>query len=254
MTDYFKDEKDSSTTPNKKIELTEADYADALNVEKDSSKISTPDPMPGGHPTEIPSAPRSRATMAMVIALLGLLGALGGVLWMHFTLSNRIGQLETLIPSGQEAASISSQNKEITSLSRQMGALEAAVSSLMAATSKPVPVAVAAPTSPSPRPSPSVATPPVKPVTVSVKVPSKQHHQGLWVINLTSLSSATAASNELSHLKRLGIHAESVKAKIRGKTWYRIRVPGFADAQKANRQREILTSKLGIHGAWIGKR
>jgi len=38
-----------------------------------------------------------------------------------------------------------------------------------------------------------------------------------------------------------------------GKTWYRVHVPGFANAKEAERQRKILGNRLGIRDTWIGK-
>jgi len=306
MADHSKDENSMFTASNKKIELTEADYADVPGMEnereptgiespatsgekesgmaneiadnipetiigfedvmnpqviaaearvfQDKPEISAADEMPRARSAEArtaaPPAPQSRAGMAMILGLLGVIGA-SGALWMNFTLSDRIGQLETQASNGQEAATISSQGKEITLLNQRLDTLEATVSSLTTATSKPAPGAVATQASPS-RP-PVVAALPVKPAIVNIKTPS-ENHQGVWVVNLVSLSNAMAANNELKRLKQMGIQAESAKAEIQGKTWYRIRVPGFASAEEANRQRKKLANRLDIHGTWIGKR
>ncbi len=264
--------------PNKKIELTEADYADipysenplesagetADNISETVSEsgeahtsqekpdIPAQNKIPEAWPTEAlaaPSTPRPRTGMATAFGLLGILGA-SGALWVNSTLSDRIGQLETQPSSSQEAATVPNQSGEIALLNRRMDTLETTVSSLMAIASKPVP-AVTAQTDSSDLPVIPVA--PVKPVIADVQMPSG-NHQGIWVLNLISLNNAVAADHELKRLQQLGIHAENVKAEVQGKTWYRIRIPGFASVEEATRQRKILANRLGIHDTWIGKR
>ncbi len=217
-------------------------------------EISAADEIPGARSAEVqvapPPVPQPRAGMAMALGLLGVIGA-SGALWMNFTLSDHMGQLEAQLPGGQDATAIAEQSKEIALLNQRMNTLEATVSSLMAAASKPA-LAVAA-TQASPLQPPVVVATQVKPTIVNVKAPPESH-QGAWVVNLISLGNGAAANNELKRLKQMGIHAEGVKAEIRGKTWYRIRVSGFASAEDASRQRKILANKLGLHGTWIGKR
>jgi len=285
-------ENTTPVVPDKKIELTEADYADVPDPEdemepaenyigssdekpemagetadnmpetvsesgeahtsREKPDIPAPNKIPEAWPTEAlaaPSTPRPRTGMATAFGLLGILGA-SGALWVNSTLSDRIDQLETQPSSSQEAVTVPNQSGEIALLNRRMDTLETTVSSLMKDISKQAP-AVAARTDSSDLP--VIPAAPVKPVIADVKIPSG-NDQGIWVVNLVSLNNAAAAVHELERMKRLGIPAENVKAEIRGKTWYRIRVPGFASAKEANRQRKLLATKLGIQDTWIGKR
>ncbi len=257
------------TTPNKKIELTEADYAGAPSLE--NGLESTKSYNEFGDVSAAHSTSQTHTGMAMTFGLIGVAGAVAA-LWMNFTLSDRIDRLATQLSSSQKITTVFDQRKEITSLNQRMGTLETTVSSLMAATSKPAPAMITKAGSSgsstiavkksktlkqesqgSPLNVRALTAPPIKPNTTDMQIPSG-HHQGVWVINLISLGNATSANHELKRLGRLGIHAESTKVDIHGKTWYRISLPGFPSAEEANRQRKVLASRLNIRDTWINKR
>lgn len=88
-----------------------------------------------------------------------------------------------------------------------------------------------------------------RPVTAQVSPTSNAE----WVINLASVGSKLAASKALSRYKTQGIPAEIYSTVVRGKTWYRLRIVGFASKQEANTQKHYLASKHGIKDAWIQK-
>ena len=94
---------------------------------------------------------------------------------------------------------------------------------------------------------------PSTPLESTTKAPAKPKAEG-YVINLTSVSSAESANQEIARLKQLGVSAEAVRTEARGKTWYRIRVPGFSTLQDAEAQSAVLGEKLGIKDIWVGKR
>jgi len=93
---------------------------------------------------------------------------------------------------------------------------------------------------------PSTPVKSAKPASAAPKVEG-------WVINLTSVSSAESAKQEIERLNKLGIEATSVRSEARGKIWYRIRVTGFATLEEAEAESALLSEKLGIKDIWVGK-
>jgi len=285
------DENSEFTAPVKKIELTEADYVDTdatsseapqavdemsgdmpedisepentidsqvitaaaneAHALQDKPEITAEDETPEASPAKESAAPpatQPRADLATVLALVGIIGALGA-LWMVFGLSGRMDQLESQLGAMQNNRATLNQRKDIASLNQrvdELGTQFAAHLKAIAQTKEASPAPdVEKPAAPVP-----VAT---KPVVTAMK-PAMDSGHGQWVVNLTSLSHAAAADNEVTRLKKLGIRAESIKVMTQGKTWYRIRVPGFANAKEADRQRRLLGNRLGIRDTWIGKR
>jgi len=172
-----------------------------------------------------------------------------GALWMFFGLSDRMDQLESQLTAIQNNTATLSQRKDTDSLSQRVDELSAQLTAHLKTVAQikeasPVPD-VKKPSAPAP-----VAT---NPAVIAIK-PAMDSMHGAWVVNLTSLSHATAANSEVTRLKALGIPAESVKIETQGKIWYRIRVSGFISAEEADRQRKILSNRLGIHDVWISKR
>jgi len=96
---------------------------------------------------------------------------------------------------------------------------------------------------------------PVKPIVkakTEAKTPTVAKPKG-WVINLTSVSSAESAQQEVARLQLLGVKAQSIRTEARGKIWYRIRVAGFATREEAQAQAELLGESLNIPDIWVGK-
>jgi len=289
--DNLNDENYALTTSVKKIELTEADYVEidtastdmpqaadgisddmpedinepetAINSQvitaaaneahalQDKPETTAEDKTPKTSPVEEPAvtpAPHPRTGLATALGLIGMTGALGA-LWMVFGLSGRMDQLESQLAAMQNNSTTLNQRNDIDSLSQRVDELSTQLTAHLKAVAQikeasPVPD-VKEPSAPAP-----VTT---NPAVIAIK-PAMDSMHGAWVVNLTSLSHAVAANNEVAHLKKLGIRAESIKIKTQGKIWYRIRVSGFISAEEADRQRKILGNRLGIHDAWIGKR
>lgn len=285
------DENSKSTTLTKKIELTEADYADTDAVS--SETLQTADEMPGdisedisepenainsqvitaaaneAHalqdnpeviaenetpealPAKEPAAPpvtQPRASLATALGLAGIIAA-SGALWMIFDLSDRMDQLESQFATVQNNKVTLNQRKDVASLKQRVDEL----STQFTAHLKTIAQAKEASPGPDVKKPFAPATVATKPAVTAIK-PAVDSGHGPWVVNLTSLSHAAAANNEVTRLKGLGIRAESIKVMTQGKIWYRIRVPGFASAEEADRQRRILGNRLGIRDTWIGKR
>jgi len=74
-----------------------------------------------------------------------------------------------------------------------------------------------------------------------------------WVVNLVSVDTHYAANKALARYKSQGISTEIFPTEIKGKTWYRLRVAGFASKQDATKQKILLADKFGIRDAWIQK-
>jgi len=301
------DENSTFTAPAKKIELTEADYADANTVSVDAAGldnvrksiepdveepqttdetpcdvpeaisepagaidsqvisaaateapalqdkpgIATEDETPKGLSAKepvVPSMPVPRTGLATALGLLGIVVA-SVALWMNFGLSDSMNQMETQLVTMQNNTATLTQHKDITALNQRLNKLNtqfAAHLKTIAHSEDASPV--------SETKAPPAATPVTTKPAVTAVVPVSHSRQGEWVVNLTSLGNSVAANNELNRLRHLGVHAESVKANIQGKIWYRIRVAGFAGKEAAERQRKVLAKKLGIQDAWSGKR
>jgi len=74
-----------------------------------------------------------------------------------------------------------------------------------------------------------------------------------WVVNLASVDSQYSAEKALKRYKKQGIPAEMYATVLKGKTWYRLRIGGFASKQEAIAQKKYLAVKHGIKDAWIQK-
>jgi len=83
--------------------------------------------------------------------------------------------------------------------------------------------------------------------------PVSTHSSPGWVVNLVSVDSKHAAVKALGSYKAQGISAEIFPAKVKGKTWYRLRITGFANKQEAVTQKKYLAVKHGIKNAWVQK-
>ncbi|MDQ6973139.1 MAG: SPOR domain-containing protein, partial [Mariprofundaceae bacterium] len=92
------------------------------------------------------------------------------------------------------------------------------------------------------------------PVSSPTYAPAPRRMSSGWVVNITSVSDSESAYQEVARLKSMGINAESARAYSNGRTWYRIRIPGFASHDEAIRARPSLEARLGIRDTWVGKR
>ncbi|MFC1536953.1 SPOR domain-containing protein [Pseudomonadota bacterium] len=77
---------------------------------------------------------------------------------------------------------------------------------------------------------------------------------GDWVVNVSSHANRELATKENGRLKAQGLNPEVHTAEIRGRTWYRVQVTGFTSKDEAKASLKDLQQRLGIQGAWIGKR
>lgn len=91
--------------------------------------------------------------------------------------------------------------------------------------------------------------PPAAPV-----VPHTPPGEGDWVINLASYASASFASRKLAEFVDEGVPVEQVTATVKGKTIYRLCVPGFESFRAASAEAGNIRTKLGLSDTWVARR
>ncbi len=74
-----------------------------------------------------------------------------------------------------------------------------------------------------------------------------------WKVNLVSGTSEKAIRKETERLQALGVPAAYAPLQIKGKTWYRIYIPGFASKEAAQKKATELRKQLHMDDIWIGK-
>lgn len=84
--------------------------------------------------------------------------------------------------------------------------------------------------------------------------PAVQGDQGNWVINIGSYLHKKTAAGKLAEFRQQGVTAELVTAEVRGKTMFRIQVPGFASMSEANSDASRVQEKLGLEETWVRRR
>jgi hypothetical protein len=123
------------------------------------------------------------------------------------------------------------------------------------------PAIVLASNPPRPLPAPPAASPP--PVRAPARqpdppavpaVPYTPPGEGDWVINLASYASASFASRKLAEFVDEGVPVEKVKATVKGKTIYRLCVPGFESYRAASAEAGTIRTKLGLSDTWVARR
>lgn len=204
------------------------------------------------HKTESQPATRSSGTpWFALLSVLTALGAAGAALWLTRPIPDRLDRLERELNALQQKAHAPApkQTKEIQALRTQVQNLETRLANHLKAIAETPPERIA------PRPAPAPSAAKTSPPAVSAVRPvASAAGQGAWVVNLTSFSSRAAAGRQLERLKRLGVPAEIVAARVRGKLWHRVRVPGFANRTAAERARQELARQLKIGDTWVGRR
>ena len=94
------------------------------------------------------------------------------------------------------------------------------------------------------------ASPAVKSTAKSTASPATD---GPWVVNLLSVTSRAEARRERKRLSNIGIDAEIRSAAVNGKTWYRLRVTGFASAADARDFGDRVAVQAGLKGTWAAR-
>jgi cell division septation protein DedD len=75
-----------------------------------------------------------------------------------------------------------------------------------------------------------------------------------WVINLVSLQGRVDAEKFAAKAISKGVATEIDQVVVRGKTYWRVQVPGFSSADEARTNINEVEEKLGLKNVWVVKR
>ena len=78
--------------------------------------------------------------------------------------------------------------------------------------------------------------------------------RGDWVINIGSYMRETIAARKLAEFRKQGVNAEQETSTVRGKTVYRVQVPGFVTMAEAREQARQVQGTLGLKETWVRRR
>jgi len=229
----------------------------------------------------------SRPNPVTIVALVAGAGAAVLLLWMNLNLSSKVSDLEEQISQLKEPAINSTLNNDVADIGNKLESVAQALSNHLKSVARnrnnQSNVSIRPGVSPqaqvSLRPSTRRASPslPIQPIPGTNQAasprysntnnaslpppisspsyaPAPRRMSSGWVVNITSVSDSESAYQEVARLKSMGINAESARAYSNGRTWYRIRIPGFASHDEAIRARPSLEARLGIRDTWVGKR
>lgn len=77
---------------------------------------------------------------------------------------------------------------------------------------------------------------------------------GPWVINLVSLPRKADAELFVEKAGSRGVDAKLYQVVVKGKTYWRVHVPGFVTAAEAKSYADVVKEKLGLKDVWVAKR
>jgi len=83
------------------------------------------------------------------------------------------------------------------------------------------------------------------------KVVAAAPHGGKWFVNLTSHSNPKSAQHQVQRMANRGIAAESRQVVVKGRTYYRVRIAGFASRSKSIAFKTMLAKKYKISDSWV---
>ncbi len=83
----------------------------------------------------------------------------------------------------------------------------------------------------------------------SVASPQK----GGWAVNLMSFRRQSVAEKEAARLRDDGIPVTLQSVERKGRTWYRLRVVGFADVAQAKAFAKKIRTRRELSSAWVGR-
>ena len=73
-----------------------------------------------------------------------------------------------------------------------------------------------------------------------------------WALNLMLVADRNNAAEHLSKLKAAGYGAELLHVTVKGKEWYRIRIPGFASVREARLTAAEIATGNTYQDSWVG--
>lgn len=197
------------------------------------------------------SGNRLSMLISLAAAIIGLMIGAGGI-WKAVesdkqaaVLLQDLSELQTRMVQMRKSNDAVALEKRIAELERELAAAKAPAETATA----PEPVAA--------EPEKTDATPPEPAAQAAaapvVQAPTQTATRGDWVIYLASHLSAAAAEGDIERFAALGITAEQRSALVRGQTWHRVVLPGFASKDAATTYLAKIRRDHGISGAWVGK-
>jgi len=79
-------------------------------------------------------------------------------------------------------------------------------------------------------------------------------HSGPWVINLLSSPDRNYVNNALAEAQSRGLAAVTTRAKVKGREYWRLQIPGFESMAAAKKAAEPIKEQMRIKEVWILKR
>lgn len=72
-----------------------------------------------------------------------------------------------------------------------------------------------------------------------------------WVVNLVSFRQKWYAKNKLQEFKKKDVTANLIEVKVKGETWYRLRVKGFKNKNEASAYAAKVKKLLNLGSVWV---
>ncbi|HWY23373.1 MAG TPA: SPOR domain-containing protein [Nevskia sp.] len=95
------------------------------------------------------------------------------------------------------------------------------------------------------------AAPPVSPSPVPP--PPAPPGNGEWGVNIASYPVEDAAQKQAQQLRAAGFAAAVQQAQVKGQSWYRVQLRGYASAEAARAASAELQARFGYQGLWVNK-
>lgn len=123
---------------------------------------------------------------------------------------------------------------------------------------KPMPPSVAPvpkpapPSAPAPMPAPPAAATPGQPPAEASAAPGPASAAGGdWGVNVASYPAADAAQKQAQQLRAAGFSAAVQQAQVKGQTWYRVQLKGYATPDEARAAAAQLQARFNYQGLWV---
>jgi len=79
---------------------------------------------------------------------------------------------------------------------------------------------------------------------------TKKTNSVLWSLNLGTFSSQEAATSLQKTVSKLGYQPTVARTNLKGKTAYRVQLPGFNSREAAEKVADLLMNKTNLNGLW----
>ncbi len=103
------------------------------------------------------------------------------------------------------------------------------------------------------KPTPATAAPPTPTALTPVIVSANKSAAGGWILQVAAAAGPVEAEREAKKLRGAGYMPEIAAAEVKGRTWHRVRITGFASAADARKAAEAIKAKLGYTNVWIAR-